>query len=223
MKNFALVAGLLALIAAGAWAADYEVEPFAGGPTVVETPNYDGTVELAWDNGQGRWLIAYYTGAGTWIGNDFDISTIKTYPHIATLKMYSSSRWPNTVWEGFRLGVYAFSGGVPGSIMWGPSFVQGTGTGDTWVNFSVGWTLPSGVRRFLPAFEQYYNWPTCDPHLVDSNGTFLQHSWLYYGGQWQSYTNSTGYYNVMLRVIMDNEHNPGVSPSSIGRVKALYY
>jgi hypothetical protein len=221
MKNFALVAGLVALIAAGAWAADMVVEKAPPATTIGESPNYDATVELKWDSGATSWLIVWYTGAGAWVANDFDISTVKTYPHIQNIKMYCYMAWPNGRWDGFRLGVYSFPGGVPGSLIWGPEFVMPTATG--WNNFSVDWTLPSGLKKFLPAMEQFYNYPNCDPHVVDNVPGNSGHSWLYYGGNWGPLTNGTGYYNLMLRVIMDNEHNPGVTPTSVGRVKALYF
>jgi hypothetical protein len=147
---------------------------------------------------------------------------VKTYPHIQSMKLYTSNTWPNTSWDGFRLGVYSMGGGVPGSLLWGPEFVMPTIRG--WNTFSVDWTLPSGQKRFLPAIEQYYNYPNCDPHTVDNSTVDNGHNWVYYGGTWGKYSNSTpGYYNIMIRVIMDNEHNPGVEPTSVGRVKALYY
>jgi hypothetical protein len=223
MKNFALVAGLLAVIAAGAWAADMAVEKAPPATSIETSPGYDATVELKWDNGATAWLIAWYTGAGTWVANDYDISTIKTYPYVKTIRFMSGPAWPNGTWDGFRLGVYARVGGVPGSLIWGPKFAIGTSSNYAWHDFAVDWSLPSGLKTFLPAIEQYYNYPNCDPHVCDNNSTFLQHSWVYYGGSWSPNTNGTGYFNIMLRVVMDNEHNPGVLPTSVGRVKALYY
>jgi hypothetical protein len=52
------------------------------------------------------------------------------------------------------------------------------------------------------------------------------HSWLYSDGNWGPYETggvSAPYRNVMIRMVVDNEQNPAVAPSSIGRVKALYY
>ncbi len=60
---------------------------------------------------------------------------------------------------------------------------------------------------------------------MDNNPTFLGHSWLYFEGTWSPLTEisiTDPYFNLMLRVVVDNEHNPGVEPSSMGRVKALY-
>ncbi|UCH78315.1 MAG: hypothetical protein JSU81_11440 [Candidatus Coatesbacteria bacterium] len=209
-------------VAAGAWAADYEVARPAAPPATTGDPASDASIELKWDSGVAQWLICYYTGAGTWMGNDFDISTLSTYRAIESFKMYSSARWPNGRWDGFRIGIWSVSGGVPGSMLWGPKAVVGSGSGDRWIQFRVGWTLPSANNAFCAAFEQYYNYPNCDPHLVDNNRTFLRHSWLYYGGRWQPYSNSTGYYNLMVRVIVDNSTLP-VVPTSLGHVKALYH
>jgi hypothetical protein len=49
MKNFALVAGLVALIAVGAWAADTTFDKAPAATNIVETPGTDATVELHWD------------------------------------------------------------------------------------------------------------------------------------------------------------------------------
>jgi hypothetical protein len=61
--------------------------------------------------------------------------------------------------------------------------------------------------------------------MIDNNPTFMGHSWQYLQGQWQPFSqdNVLPYRNVMIRMIVDNEQNKAVSPSSIGRVKALYY
>ena len=137
------------------------------------------------------------------------------------MRVYSGPAWPNGRWDGFRLGIYSFTS-VPGSLLWGPKSVIGTTTSYGWNDFSVGWTLPASNTAFVGAVEQYYNYPNMDPHIVDNNLTFLRHSWLYYGGSWGPNTNSTGYYNLMLRVIVNND-TAAVSPTSVGRVKALFY
>jgi hypothetical protein len=208
-----------ALAAAGAWAADYAVE---GGSYVSSagTPGYDGTRELKWDSGYGRWVLDWYTGAGSWVGNDFDISTIPAYRAVEKIKLQSYANWPNVGWDGFRLGIYDFTGSVPRSLLWGPKFVVATGT-PIWHEFSVGWNLPSGVTSFVAAMEQYYDHPNCDPYLVDNNYSFTGHSWQYYGGVWRLHVGYQGYRNVMLRVVV--EEAVALTPTSLGRVKALYY
>jgi hypothetical protein len=213
-------------VALAAGAADQVVEPATPGAAKVPARGRDGTFELKWDSGTASWLIAWRSGAGTWVGNDFDVSTVKTYPHIRTIRVYSTPTWPNGSWEGFYIGIYAFAGGVPGSMMWPPGgrgkYVKGTTSGYGWQIFTVDWNLPSGVRKFAPALEQFYDFPNCDPHLVDDNATFRKHSWAYYQGNWHPLTNTTGYYNLMLRVVVDDEHNPGVAPTTVGRIRALY-
>jgi hypothetical protein len=95
--------------------------------------------------------------------------------------------------------------------------------GHVWVEINVGWTCPA--TAFIAAQEQFYNWPNLDPWAVDSNPTFLRHSWQYYGGVWSPLSSANieiaPYYNLMLRVVVDNE-TLTVAPSSLGRVKALY-
>ena len=214
--------GAACALCAAAWAADVVVERAPYAEPTTGSPTYDGTLELRWDNGSAAWLIGFYTGAGTWLANDFDISTLSTYRAVQWMRIYSGPAYPNGRWDGFRIGIYNYTGSVPGSLLWGPKFVTGTTTGYGWNDFRVNWTLPASYTAFLAGMEQYYNWPNIDPHVVDSNSTFLRHSWLYYGGTWSPNTNGTGYFNLMIRVVVDDE-SLTVSPASVGRVKALYY
>jgi len=208
-------------LAAAAWGADCVVEPAPAADLTADSPAYDATLELKWDSGSSSYQIAYYTGAGAWVGNDFDISTLAGYRAVASMRVYTSTTWPNSQWEGFRLGIFDYTSSVPGSLLWGPKFAMGSRTG--WNNFSVGWTLPTGKDAFIAAVEQYYNYPNCDPHVVDNNSNFLRHSWAYYAGRWGYYSNSTpGYYNLMIRVIVNNE-TLAVEPASLGAVKSLFY
>ncbi len=227
MKRFALVIGLVACVAAGAWAADVVVDRAQASPSVVEVPGYDDTVELSWDSGFGRWWLIWYTGADTWVGNDFDVATVKTYGGLKTMRVQLRNNWPNTQWDGGRIAVFAFRGSVPGSIMWPtggtPKFVMPTGaTG--WKDFDITYVL-SGTKKFMAGWEQFYNYPNADPFMLDNNPTFMEHSWQYLSGQWQPFSqdNVLPYRNVMIRMIVDNDQNEAVAPSSIGRVKALYY
>jgi len=230
---WAIAAGAL-LFCAAAWGADVALDGGGNGaPAIMAAAPYDqATVELQWDNGLRRWSVAWYTGGDSWVGNDFNTSTLKT-THVKVLKfkMYSYSDWPNEGWDGFRIGFYNFRGGVPGSMLWptggGGYFFKPTGvTGHVWVECDINWTCPTVA--FLAAEEQFYNWPTCDPWAVDNNTNFRKHSWYYYEGTWSPMTGVnveiSPYYNLMLRVWVETGYTfPGIAPSSIGRVKALYY
>jgi len=209
------------VLAAAAWGADCVVEPAPAADLTAGSPGRDGTLELKWDNGISAWLISHYTGMGTWVGNDFDISTLSGYRAVESMRVYSGPSWPNGRWDGFRLGIYSFTS-VPGSLLWGPKFVVGSGSSNAWRDFSVNWTLPAGTDAFVAAVEQYYDYPNNDPHVVDNNRVFLRHSWLYEGGTWGPNTNSTGYYNLMVRVIV-NDSTVAVEPASLGAVKSLFY
>jgi len=216
-----MVGGAVLAAAVAACAADYVTDRATAVPGAGVAPARDAPLELGWDNGTRRSGVVWYTGAGAWVGNDFDISTLSTYRGVEKIRFYSRSDWPNSQWDGCRIGIYSFTS-VPGSLLWGPRFVIGSGSGNTWCDFSVGWTLPAGPNVLLAAVEQYYNYPNCDPFTVDTNTTFLRHSWHYYGGSWSPL--STGvdpYRNLMLRVVVDNE-TLAVRPASVGRVKALY-
>jgi hypothetical protein len=216
-----IIVWVAVVVYAAAWAADTAVAP-AYETVVLPGPSpYDGTMELTWDSGSSRWWSAFYSGADAWVANDFDITTLSSYNIVHKIKVQGRIGWPNWVWDGFRLGVYGFSGGVPGSLLWGPTFVVPTGT-TGWKEFSVNWVLPGGVTQFLAAQEQFYNLPDCDAYAIDSNPTFLGHSWEYYAEIWSRYDNpqTAPYRNLMIRVIMNDLVD--VAPASLGRVKALY-
>ena len=198
------------------------------GPSAMPGP----TAELKWDNGSRRWAIAWTTSAaaGLLTGNDFNTSTLLGRTNkvkILKFKMMSCSFWPSTSWEGLRISFWSFAGGAPGSKLWptgssGYYFKPSAGAGHVWVECDVNWTCPNSA--FVAAEEQYYNYPNCDPFEVDNNMTFLYHSWQYQSNAWQYFTNDPEpYRNLMIRVIVDTNANPGVAPTSIGRIKALYY
>ncbi len=229
MRTITIAASLVLMGVAGAWSADCIVD---GAPLRYTAPapaGSDASLELTWDNGTRRWSVGWYTGADAWVGNDFDLSTISGYRAIGKVKFYTRSNWPNSQWDGFRLAFFNFRGSVPGSRLWptasGGYFFKPSGLqGHVWVECPVGWTCPS--TSFVAAEEQFYNWPYCDPWTVDNNPTFRRHSWNYYAGQWgplsQVNVEISPYYNLMLRVVVDDE-TVGVAPTSLGRVKALYF
>ena len=234
MKYLAFIVAL-AFMTAPAWAADVVAD---GGSSrapafAAPVPNDQSTLELKWDNGLRRWSVVWNPGfQGSWVGNDFDASTLKTsYAKILKYKYYTRGAWPNTGWDGMRFAFYSFKGGVPGSMLWptsgNPHFFKPSAgiQAHIWVEFDVGWTCPS--VKFVAAQEQFYNYPNCDPFSLDNNTSFRGHSWLYFEGTWQpfpDYENLTPYRNAMIRVWVETgQEFPGVAPSSIGRVKALYY
>jgi hypothetical protein len=223
--------GLAMLASAGAWGADVAVDGRAGEAVSLAAYGTDDQLELSWDNGTRRWSIAWYTGAGSWVGNDFDVSTLKwTRAAISKFKFYTRGAWPNGRWDGIRIGFYDFTGSVPGSMLWPTSgggyfFKPSAGIqGHIWVECDINWTCPS--VKFLAAEEQFYNYPNCDVFALDNSTVFKGHSWKYYQGSWDPYKSSNPvvapYRNVMIRVFVDDE-TVNVAPTSLGRVKALYY
>jgi hypothetical protein len=210
-------------LAAAAWGTDCVVgEGWTGGGAYA-SPDTDGELEFSWDNGTRGWSMAWYTGAGSWVGNDFDISTLGGSWWVKTIKVMSGASWPNGRWDGFRLGVFTFSGSLPGSLLHGPAFVRGSGAGYGWCAFNFGmwaWSLYDH-KRFVIAVEQYYNYPDCDPYVLDGNRTFRRHSWQCQAGKWEPLVGTAGYRNLMLRVVISDLM--AVTASSIGRIKALYY
>jgi hypothetical protein len=216
------IALAVVVLGSGAGAVD-PVVARAGEPALPLAPySYDDTLELKYDSGVALWWQIWVSGEGHWLGYDFDISTISSYAIVQAIKVQSRGDWPNSAWDGFRLGVYAFSGGLPGSLLWGPTYVVPTGT-IGWKEFSVDWVLPYGVTKFVAAQEQYNNYPSCEPYAIDNNPTAVGHPWVLSGGTWTSFYNSetAPYRNLMIRVIMAS--TSGVAPQSLGRVKALYH
>jgi hypothetical protein len=236
MRNVMLLLASGIMACGAAWAADVVADGgYYTSPNFTAPAPYDqSSLELMWDNGTRRWSVIWYTGADSWVGNDFDASTLKTsYAKILKYKYYTRGAWPNLGWDGMRFAFYAFRGGVPGSMLWptsgNPYFFKPSNPdiqAHIWVEFNVDWTCPS--VKFLAAQEQFYNNPTADPFAVDMNPTNLKHSWQYYNAAWSpielNFEGVGPYRNVMIRVWVEpGQEFPAVAPSSIGRVKALYY
>jgi hypothetical protein len=173
----------------------------------------DGSVWLYWDNGTASGTNVTLSGP---VAHDFDVSTLENYAHVNGFRMYMRA-WPNRRWDGGRIGVVSFQGGVPGSFLWGPTFVMPTQEG--WNDFDADCYLGSRLR-FLASWDQFYNYPNCDTLCFDT-GPCRSHQWIYYGGTWGPYIGGVNA-NLMLRVRVDDEHNPAVAPASVGRVKALF-
>jgi len=201
-------ASLLAVLCAGAADIYKPVGPDPKEPTIYE---------LRWDNGTVGYVGVINILGGKWVGNDFDVSTLGA-TNVKCLKFYSTDEWPNNSWDDNRIGIFRLtSSGVPGGIIWGPEFVRGTGGGFRWCTFDVGWSLPKGILKFAAALEQTYGLPNCDPYCLDTSPT-TGRAWTYYQGIWSPWGT---YSNLMLRVVMQGDI--GVEPTSLGRVKALYY
>lgn len=221
-KKVVVVCAALATASAAAWAVDVVAAPTAPAVPGTARDGYDGPLELKYDNDTRAYFFVALTGAGYWVGNDFDLSAISAYRAITRLKVYSWGAWPNGKWDGFRLGIYAYAGGTPGSLLWGPTYFKPARTSYGWCSYAVGWTLPAGNRAFVAAAEQYYNYPNCDPFAVDTNPTFVDHSWRYQTGSWVKLPGVVGYRNLMIRAVVNNIP-VNITPTSVGRVKALYY
>ncbi len=218
-----IIITLAAVVAAAAasWAADVAVAHNGTTVTPVSTPTVsrpgtDATMELKWDDGTptNRW--AWYTGADAWIAQEFDISTISSYNYVRYIRFYAYGNWPNGIYEGGRIAIYSFSGGSPGSILWGPEYRPNTGDG--WNDLDVWWSLGT-VTNFMTAWNQFYNYPNCDGWCVAGGTT--AHAWYYYNG-WSHGSSQFGR-TFMIRAVVDDEHPAAVAPSSLGRVKALYF
>jgi hypothetical protein len=150
-----------------------------------------------------------------WVGCSFDVSTLENYTYVSRFRMYMRA-WPNRRWDGGRIGICGISGGVPGSLVWGPTFVMPTQEG--WNDFDADCYLGSRPK-FLAFWDQFYNYPNGDTLCFDT-GPARTGKWLYSGGSWGPLASPNA--NMMLRVQVDDEHNPGVAPASLGRVKALF-
>jgi len=199
--GFQATCALTAALAAAALAADF-------GPGA----RYDGSAWLVWDNGTPN--PDNYTLSG-WIGHEFDVSTLAYYTYVNKFRMYMRA-WPNRRWDGGYIGIYAFTGGVPGSRIWGPKFALPTAEG--WNDFDVGYYLGSR-KKFLAYWDAFYNYPDGDTLCFDT-GPGRARTWIYVGGSWVPFRGVDA--NLMLRAEVDDEHNPAVAPTSLGKVKALF-
>jgi len=189
---------------------------------------YGELYELKYDTGSPAVQFAWYTGAGRWVGNEFDVSTLKTRHNIIReIKFYTSPYWPNNKYDGFRLAIFDFSAGKPGAKLWPEAegrFVKATGTEGFktfWVNYYITRT------KFVAAVEQFYDYPECDPYFCDTNPTYLKYAWQKDGAaSWEYLAGHSAYpyRNLILRVIFRTGYSEiNVAPTSLGRVKALYY
>ena len=175
--------------------------------------------ELKWDNGTMAAGYYYSTGPNVWVGNDFNVSTLKSTHHYIRQVGVVMSAGPNAVWDGFGIGIWAW----PGNIIWPesgqPMFVKPTG-GTGWYWFDVNWVVPPQYPAFLAGMEQHYNPPGCDSIYVDT-GPLVNHSWMGYGTPtWFTWPTNN---NLMVRVRYSPDYSGSdVEPASFGRVKALY-
>jgi hypothetical protein len=209
--------GSFVALAAAAWGADVVTAD-----SRAPAGEYDAALELKYDSGTHQYFDSWFTGTGNWTGNDFDLTTISDYRAITRARVYSCPYWPNNWWDGFHIRIFAYAGGRPGSLLWGPKYYKPARSGHGWCDCAVGWTLPPGNAAFVGALEQVYNYPDGDPFALDNNPTFQGHSWKFYRGEWKPLLGTLGYRNLMLRVVVNNV-TVGVVPTSVGRVKALYY
>jgi len=220
MKVFTILASL-ALCAGAAWAGGLSFNPGPRGAVAPEGDEADTALELEYDTGTRQYLCVSFYGADRWFGVDFDISQFPEYRGVTRVRVFSDPGWPQPGWDGFNVALFELSGGVPGSIIWGPKFIRPRRTTPGWVRCRVNWTLPVGTDNFIAAVEQHYDYPECDCYAVDDNPEAGGHSWQYYDGSWGSYPGNMGYKNIMIRVTV-NDATVDVKPTSLGRVKALY-
>jgi hypothetical protein len=208
-RIFAISVGVISA-AAVATAVDYDVpEPYGGGARPLSG---DSSVWLLWDNGTANNINVTLPG---WVGHEFDVSTLENYTYVRRFRLYMRE-WPNWMWDGGRIGIYSMSGGIPASLLWGPKFVMPTQEG--WNNFRVGYFLGTQTK-FLACWDQVYNYPNGDTLCFDT-GPARTGKWLYKNGAWGPLADPNA--NMMLRVLVDDEHNPAVAPASLGAVKALF-
>lgn len=182
--------------------------------------------ELQWDNGVFKTAWHLRDGKDTWAGIDFDTSTLKTTKW-RLQRVRANLGWTtNERWDGMRLAIFDMAGGKPGKIIWPksgtPKFVMPYGTPDpicTWCEFPVRFDLPE--HEFVVALEQYYDHPDCDSYGAGNGRGFAeQHTWFKYSGiDWGGFENGTW----MFRAVVEGPTNIAVAPTSLGRVKALYY
>jgi len=182
--------------------------------------------ELQWDNGVFRYCISYGRGEKTWAGIDFDTATLKTTTWRLKRVRANLGYGQNESWDGMRLAIYNMVEGKPAEIIWPktgkPKFVMPYGIPRliaTWCEFPISYDLPK--PKFVVALEQYYNPPFCDTFGAGYGRSFAEkHTWLnHWGAGWARLSDAVW----MFRAVVEGPTNIGVAPTSLGRVKALYY
>lgn len=181
---------------------------------------YAAEYELKWDTGEWGMTVVSSKGRDLWYANDFDVSTLKAEWRVKAMRVYCDRRWPNGVWDGYRVALFDLIGGVPGTIIWPsggkPKYVKPNISGEAgWCRFGVEWALPASKKTFLAAMEQYYDPPKCDGLCSDNEMYNKGHTWRHYK-TWERYY----WHNFMMRVVVGEAS--AVLPASLGRVKALY-
>ena len=139
--------------------------------------------------------------------------------YVEGLRIYCHRGWPNREWEGFRIAIFDFEGGVPGEMLWPengvPKWVRPElGSFEGWCDFRV-LCVPRDTT-FIAAWEQFYDLPNCDAASFDTGAWRGDHTWYRQNGDWKRWEGT----NLMLRVRVAS--GGAVTPVSLGRVKALY-
>lgn len=172
--------------------------------------------ELKWDNG------SFLSGGGATViyyGHDFDLTNYNPR-HIKFIRIYSSGVAFNGQWDGFDVKLFDFTNGYPGELLWGPTFVIGSGTegsgGFHWFDYAANFTLPAGKTKVVAVLTNHNPGPNVDP-ICQDNKTIAHHQWWLTGTQWAMY-NQPG--DLMIRLVVSDD--VGVAPASLGRVKAAF-
>jgi hypothetical protein len=202
------------------------------GTSVVDNPGATGfssgymfSAELSRDNGNMASAWVYINGAGTYAGDQYDTPTATPWLHAIKYYVWSQG-WPDSTYQGFEVACWRMTGGTPGDVVWPASGtpIYNPNTGGNWIiqtcypKPNLASVAPSG---FLVGIGFLYAYPANDGFGVDNTGVG-PYDWAYAGGSWQAapYGKQSG------RAIVDDvgigPWNPGVEPTTMGRIRILY-
>ncbi len=173
--------------------------------------------ELSHDNGNITNAWAYYTGAGSYVGDQYD--TPSDWSYLTGIKYYVWTGWPDSTFQGFTVACWKMESGTPGAVIWptdgNPKY--NPNTGGNWITQPVDpliYLQDAAPNGFLVGISQLYNIPVCDAFSVDDTGPG-PYDWTYYSGAW----GAAAYGKGSARAL---GYWTPVEPTSLGSLRALY-
>jgi len=141
--------------------------------------------------------------------------------YIQRVQIYVGNPTGNSTWEGFDLEIWDWNDliypGTPGVRKWGPQhFTYDHGGWVTYRNVDYHW---NSKKPFVVVLRQRGGYPTCDTVFCDTGRTDPNPNWSYFQSKWIPFTVVDG--DLMIRAYYGASY-PGVEPTSLGRVRALY-
>jgi len=144
--------------------------------------------------------------------------------YIQRIRLYVGNPPGYTSWDGFQLEIWDWYDSsfpeAPGKRVWGPeAFTYNLANPHGWVTYTeVNYEWKS-TQPFLLLAKQRDGYPNCDSIYCDASRTTPNPNWSYFIHKWYPFVVLNG--DFLFRVYYGASH-PGVAPTSLGRIRALY-